>query len=444
MNPCPKCGYDNGPNVRFCAGCGSPMGGRRRKKRKVLVVIVAVVLAAALALGGGLWYVSAQPASRLLRAAEKTADALGDYLGQPDNLRAFYNNFSQRAEKEKFSLRLSLKKWTEAISLDVNVADDAAQGVLTYRYGRPEGEVSLEFYEGGALLQLAMPQYLKDVYGMPTDNLREDLENSALGRQLGLTLPDIPFTMDCREELDALVRTLEVAQTGEQMLRLGDEHRICTVYGMTWDKDALAALVNAFLDQAMVSSGIDYRVTPADVAEVSLQFYVDGHGYLVGVDILLEDETCAIRLAGPENPWQVVRLGSDCGDGHMYTDLVLLLDVDEDRLTCSAQDEHGREGFRFDYDDRGGAYLLYNNGDTVSGYLRGDDGKSELEVGDVFILTLAPLEEKPRKLAEEYRNILDMTMGDWQELFLTLRDAMNENPGERDTSPSGVYHTGKE
>lgn len=433
MNPCPKCGYDNGQSVRFCTGCGSPMDGRPRKKRKILLALAAVVLAVALAVGGGLWYVSAQPASRLLRAAKKTTGALGDYLGQPDNLKAFYDNFSQRAEKEKFSLRLSLKMWTETFSLDMNAADDAAQGVLTYRDGWSEREVPLEFYGDGSLLQLAMPRYLKDVYGMPTDNLKADLENSPLGRQLGLTLPDTPLTLDCREELDALIRTLKVAQTGERTLTLGDETRPCAVYDMTWDKDALAALVNVFLDQVTVYSGSDYRVAPADVAEVSLRFYVDGQGYLVGVDILLKDKTGVIRLEGQENPWQVVRLGSDGGDGHIYTDLALLLDVDEDRFTCSARDAHDREGFRFDYDDRDGAYLLRSGGDTVSGYLRGDDGKAELEVGDVFTMTMAPLEETPRKLAEEYRNILDMTLDDWWDLLFTLRDAMNESSGEQET-----------
>ena len=482
MNSCPKCGYANDGDAMFCAQCGNlltrPAGGQQTagqsagqfngrpgqysgaqqngfsqsskgnqpeapqegkpKKRGGLVAVLCLALVAAIGLGIGFWLTLSSPTARFLRAFRQTGDALGDYLSQPEQLADFGENIhTLLADRKEFTMELG-------ISQELDFSLHCADGAALLQMEIPSGWSSLEmnFYGDSQVVQLEVPQFLDEVYGLPLENLGEELPDSALGQMLGLTeeldLSGESWTMpDYRPQLDQFLDTLTVEELGEETLTLGGRSTPCTVYSLSWDNAALAELINWFVDYGTLGAtsmdaGTDASLPGANTAhiaaenlpQIEVEAYVDSRGNLVGLDITVEEHTLAIRLCGEENVWSELALWERDSSGDEDYIGGWSLEAGEDGILWTFNDSGGEAEFTIQYDNDSGQYsALDAYGGGITGALRGENGEAEFSLGDGYqemVLIFSPLQEEPQPLSRDYVDLLEMTEADWQELIYSF------------------------
>lgn len=460
---CPNCGKPAAAGARFCATCGTPIPvsepvdtgyttilppkPAKVRKKGPIVAALCIVLAAALILGGVLWYTMSRPTNQLLMAMGKSGEALADYVGKADRLEAFGENLAALMEERTFTVDFSANGDGTRVNLDANYslkdkAMDGSVAISSYSY-YDSYDANIQFYASDDLLQLSAPPYITGVYGIPLKNLKENFENSYLGRMSGMTLPENfelnlfskdsnNFIEEYREELDAFVDSLVVTNTGKQALTLGGRSKNCTVYDVSWSDDALAKLLLKVMIDRNYNS---FNNLPAEYADMyrerlessiyeavdglGMKFYTSG-GYMVGVDLIAQEEVASIRLEGTKNIWDTMTVSSGTLSGEVWNSLTLWLDVDEDNLKLEAYHRDYGSLMKLTYSNSDGSVSLYTDGDWVfDGTIRDDEQGVYVRIytGDFECsLELSPMKEKPQVLSREYTNILDMNENDWLRL----------------------------
>lgn len=475
MNFCPKCGYANDNDAMFCAQCGgllTPPAGQgqtasqptgqgqggsgtpqfspnrqpdapqeaKPKKKGGMVAVLCLALVAAIGLGIGFWLALSSPTARLLRAFRQTGDALGDYLSQPDQLADFGENIhTLLVDRQEFTMEFDIG---QQIDLTLNYADQAALCQAQLSYGWTSLELNL--YYDGQVMQLELPQFLDEVYGLPVENL-DALPDSALGQMLGLPEDFDPFgestaMPDYRPQLNQFLDTLTVEELRQQTLELGSRRQSCTVYSLSWDNAALAELINWFLDEFELfgagATSVDYsagtalagvnsaHISAEDLADIGVEAYVDGSGNLVGLDITVEGDTLAVRLCGEENVWSELSLWERDSSGDENYLGGWSLEAGEEEILWTFNDSNGETELTIQYDNDSGQYsILDNYGYGITGTLLGENGEAEVSLGDDYqemTLIFSPLQEEPEPLSQDYVDILEMSEADWQTLVSSL------------------------
>ncbi len=441
------CGAEYDDDVMVCGSCGTELGGtqqtvRNRRSRggsKVWIAIVAIVVVVALAVAGGYFAFSRRADVVMDRAWDKSVREFSSLVEEKSEVADIVEGLTERVKDGDFTGSIELNADGLALESDFDYA--RSQKVLAGSVDCQISELGLDLYMNYSAdkesVQVMFPNGSFDVFGFRYSDMAKDYEGSLLSKILpkGIdgNLGDNLFEGSSGKgvlggKITAFVESLKIKKLDKRDIAVGGAVKRCDVYQVSWDEAAVKALVG--------SSGVNQRSTKfgkqiaalIQKLEPECLCFVDKSGMLIGANVVALGKQYTFLLEGKDNPWEVfsVTESSLYGETVHYSGR---LEKDGSVLTFSLKNED-IELCAVTYDEKDGAFEIrtMTMGTILSGYLIGDKNEStitlawdSLEQTPVEIeLTLKDLQQKPERIAKEYRDLLSMTLVDWQRLLMSL------------------------
>ncbi len=440
MMQCPKCGYTNQDDSRFCTGCGAPLTSPeipqqpKPKRHGLMIAILCIVLVAAIGIGAAVWLMNSQPEDRLMSAMEKTNEALGDLYGQNKNLAAIGKNFKKLVETKECSMTFGVSDSYNQCSFEAHAQNNTA--ICNMDYNLSGTALNLSFYFDQDQMQIAAPDYLDEVYGFPLENLEENLKNSWIGQNMDVSVPENfeelrKSASPYQEELDAILDSVTTEKLDPVELTLGDATQKCDAYRVSCDAETILNFINVLNGENFGISEVspmlpyddsDLQAVIQELDSIETTMYVDNRGYWVGMDILKNGDGAQLRLAGTNNPCQTISF-TLITDGEALT-MNFISNVTEDDVELILENETIGEQVSFlHYSKDGTLSIMPGTSDEVQFLLAPVDGGVELSLsdGDTSVLFgMYALKEKVAPLADTYTNLLEMDENDFMELIASV------------------------
>lgn len=442
MMQCPKCGSANQDGSLFCNSCGTSLASTpidstpqksKPKHRGLMIAILCIVLVAAIGIGAAVWIMNSQPEDHLMAAIEKTNQAMGDLYAKNKNLAAIGDNFKKLTESNAVTMLMDMNDSHNKMNFQIHGQQNA--GLLNMKYNAMGTSVDAKIYFDQKQIQIAVPDYMDEVFGMPTENLEENLKKSWIGQNMDIDLPvdfeqAFNMTSPYEKELNAMIDSVNVEERSSVELTLGDTTRKCDAYQVTLDPEAVLEFFNAaYAKNPAVSSATsalayddsELQEIMKELGDFEITMYVDDRGYWVGMDVMKSSEGMELRFTGADNICQTIAF-SMVSQGDKAT-MNFISNVTEDEMEIVLESVLDAERLTFlHYDNNGNLTLVPELAKGVQFQLLPTDGGIELTFAEEntdahFTMALYPLQEKVAPLADTYTNLLEMDENDFMKLI---------------------------
>lgn len=442
------CGAEFDDDVMVCNSCGTALtgglqqGGRRRRSSgnsKIWIFLVAIVAVLALVITGVVVAFSGRTDVTLGRACLKSFREFSSFVEEESNVADMVGGLAGHLKDGNFTGSIELNAEGLVLESDFDYArsEKVLAGSIDCQVAEMGLDLHMNYSADKEALQIMFPEGSYDVFGFRYSDMEKNYEDSLLAKVLpkgiggdfGSKLFEEPSGISALgERFAAFVESLKIKEQDEREILVGGKTKRCSVYQVSWDEDAMKALVKSFgLNEKPAKFGKKFAAL-LEKLEPECLCFVDKSGKLIGINVVTLGKQYTFLLEGKDNLWETFSLTetSLSKETVCYTGR---LEKNGSVLMFSLKNE-GIELCAVTYDEKDGAFAVHTNtmGTILEGNLTGNKNQSTIafawdvpEQGPVKIeLTLKALEQKPERLAKEYRDLLSMSLIDWQRLLMSL------------------------
>lgn len=428
MAMCPMCGADVAESACSCPACGADLipqestvqpkkGGRKRSggsKGGALIGILLAVAAFAAAISVGVYALIPvfNPTVAVSRAFAKTGKSMSKVIKQSSELKNAVNNLSAVSENSKISLEFNVDtaEYDAQLQLDFNGSAKKMAGSVSFDGSGTDAE--LNFYADTKVIQLEIPTFSNDVYGLSTDKLQK-LTKSAIVTELLSTVANVELPSDIFEAVSS--KTVGFGEKWEAFLKTarttkGNKANGLQQYNLSWRARDLAELVS---DGAVTDLLGERFASLVDFIDTGCVIYVNNSGYIQKVEIVIGDDLYIIEFSAGNQPFSEVEIINDTTGKTVFTGG---LKCTKNEFSFVLEPKSGDPIVDIQWKSSNGKYTFYAFGIAFEGRLTSTTKTTELTIaredGTEIALTISRLTAAPQKIAKQYTDLLDMRLSD--------------------------------
>jgi len=447
MKYCPQCGCENDDFSSQCTNCGAELGtteapGRKKRNRgsgKFLKIFAAV--AAVGVLGGGIFAgFKLLGGNSLSRAYRRTAIAVAEEANQQKGVSAVTGLLEKYENRGKYTLEIGYQNSAMSADLSCNYSRMARLMDGELRYTDTQKALGLDYSVKNDVIQFTVPGVMQDIYGFSVKKLGTKLDKSPISKLLPIdfsALSDMNFFQKTsaakslnkltKGKLDILKDSVKIQYLDKRTLSLGGESQTCKMYQVTWNEQAVNALLESLETNPILGKLVGFLKDIVPRIDGDCRCYINKDGYLVGIDLVSLGSKYFFTMEGEKNPWDKFSLTitSLSGESREYTGGLFHTDTGM-QLYLKNQEELF---FGLDY-TTDGTFSVYTDkhGTIAYGTMLASVNRLDLELNldsaaigpQKLTCTLSELQDSPEKLAKYYVDLLDMDLADWQRMLLDL------------------------
>lgn len=445
MKYCENCFAINEDSDVVCISCGTPLSPSspaptaRKWDWRILWIAIAAVLVVGLGIFIGKTVFSSR--NKLENACLKTLNVVQEQLAPNKRSKTVWEEATALLQSQSFTASIGYRTDGQELRLDTDYSrkDKALRGSAAY-YNPGDGiSLGLDYSIASNVLQISAPDLSGSVYGCNVKKLGNILGNSKLASLLPVSVPKdfgtsifkkttIQDTLKSYggEHYEELHKSVEQKKLSDQVLSLGGRQEKVSVYKVTWSSHAFTEFISHAWGSKVFSALGQMVNSLIPEVDSSCLLYVSKSGYLMGFDFVSLGTKYQFLLEGQDNPWELfsLRVTSLYNDPVVYTGStvvqggVLLMELkNEQEVFASLAYSSITGDFSVRTAKRGELLRgnLVRNGSTL--------GATVLlvpEYGSAVELScqLSPLAQTPKALSNDYFDLLDMSLADWQRFLL--------------------------